>query len=64
MYITGKENYVRCHYCHGGLHNWLPGDQPWIEHARWFPKCAFVKAVKGPAFIQGVKSGIITVIDL
>ena len=30
----------------------MPEDEPWIEHARWFPKCAFVRLRKGESFIQ------------
>jgi hypothetical protein len=33
---------------------WEAGDDPWVEHARWFPQCAFVKQNKGEKFIQTV----------
>ncbi|OWF36077.1 baculoviral IAP repeat-containing protein 3-like [Mizuhopecten yessoensis] len=46
---------VKCFYCDGGLKNWEPGDNPWEEHARWFPKCPFVRSVKGEAYIQSVQ---------
>ncbi|XP_069104535.1 baculoviral IAP repeat-containing protein 7-like [Argopecten irradians] len=46
---------VKCFYCDGGLKNWEPGDNPWEEHARWFPKCPFVRSVKGEVFIQSVQ---------
>ena len=26
-------------YCGGGLKNWDPNDNPWYEHAKWFPPC-------------------------
>lgn len=30
---------VRCYFCGGCLHNWEAGDDPDIEHARFFPGC-------------------------
>ncbi|XP_060072902.1 baculoviral IAP repeat-containing protein 2-like [Ylistrum balloti] len=47
---------VKCFYCDGGLKNWEPGDNPWEEHARWFPKCPFVRNVKGEDYIQSVQN--------
>ncbi|KAL3883085.1 hypothetical protein ACJMK2_029378 [Sinanodonta woodiana] len=46
------QDVVRCFACNGGLKNWDPEDDPWIEHARWFPQCPFVKRVKGQEFID------------
>jgi len=34
------------------MRNWEFGDEPWIEHARWYPHCAFVKHIKGQSFIN------------
>lgn len=42
---------VRCFHCHGGLRHWDPDDDPWTEHARWFPKCSFINLVKGHDFV-------------
>ncbi|XP_060082815.1 E3 ubiquitin-protein ligase XIAP-like [Ylistrum balloti] len=52
LFYTGVTDTVRCHYCDGGLREWEPNDDPWTEHARWFPFCKFVIKVKGPSFIQ------------
>ena len=52
--FAGCQDYARCFFCGGGLRNWEPGDDPWVEHARWFPQCAFVKQNKGETFIQKV----------
>lgn len=39
MYIlVGHGDNVKCFYCDGGLRNWEPGDDPWQEHAKWFPR--------------------------
>ncbi|OWF44363.1 inhibitor of apoptosis protein-like isoform X2 [Mizuhopecten yessoensis] len=49
---AGYADYTRCFFCGGGLRNWEEGDDPWIEHARWFPKCAYLRQNKGLEFIQ------------
>jgi hypothetical protein len=41
---------VRCFFCGGGMKNWEGEDNPWIEHARWFPDCEYVKLCKGNSF--------------
>ena len=47
-------DHVKCFHCDGGLRNWVPGDDPWTEHARWFGRCGFLRLVKGEDFIQDV----------
>ncbi|KAJ8314616.1 hypothetical protein KUTeg_006766 [Tegillarca granosa] len=54
FYYTGEDDTVRCHYCDGGLRQWEPGDNPWVEHARWFPFCKYVVKMKGFHFIEEV----------
>lgn len=48
---------VRCFHCDGGLRHWDPHDDPWTEHARWFPNCSFVKLVKGQDFVTASTLG-------
>ncbi|KAJ8315725.1 hypothetical protein KUTeg_007875 [Tegillarca granosa] len=50
LYI-GELDYCRCFFCGGGLRHWEAGDDPWVEHARWFPKCYFLRQNKGDAFV-------------
>ena len=35
---VGKRDTVQCFSCGGCLGNWEDGDDPWKEHAKWFPK--------------------------
>ena len=37
FYFLGERDRVKCWYCNGGLQNWEPMDEPWREHAKWFP---------------------------
>ncbi|XP_062600081.1 baculoviral IAP repeat-containing protein 3-like [Saccostrea cucullata] len=48
---AGYGDYTRCFFCGGGLRNWEPQDEPWREHARWFPKCAFLRQNKGDEYV-------------
>ncbi|CAG2242643.1 BIRC2_3 [Mytilus edulis] len=52
--FAGYHDYTRCFHCGGGLRNWESGDDPWVEHARWFPQCGFLQLNKGENFIQAV----------
>ena len=52
FYYIGLSDQVKCFYCDGGLRNWQPEDDPWVEHSRWFSKCGFIRLVKGDDFIK------------
>ncbi|XP_059152420.1 baculoviral IAP repeat-containing protein 7-like [Physella acuta] len=58
FFYVGHGDSVKCFYCDGGLRNWEPNDDPWREHARWFPRCSYVKQSKGQAFIENVLKDI------
>lgn len=34
-----------CYFCAGKLKDWSIEECPWLEHARWFPSCAYVLLV-------------------
>lgn len=55
LFRTGNDDCTRCFYCGGGLRNWQPSDDVWVEHARWFPKCEFLRQQIGQAFIDTVQ---------
>uniref|UniRef100_A0A8C6FYR0 Baculoviral IAP repeat-containing protein 1 n=1 Tax=Moschus moschiferus TaxID=68415 RepID=A0A8C6FYR0_MOSMO len=44
--FTGKCDTVQCFSCGGCLGNWEDDDDPWKEHAKWFPKCEFLQSKK------------------
>jgi len=52
FYYTGVGDKVKCFYCDGGLRDWEPDDEPWVQHARWFDKCDYVLTVKGAEYVQ------------
>ncbi|KAI8742840.1 E3 ubiquitin-protein ligase XIAP [Biomphalaria glabrata] len=55
FYYAGYGDCTRCFYCGGGLRNWEDEDDVWVEHARWFPKCAFIRQQMGQVFVETVQ---------
>lgn len=59
FYYTLKGDIVRCFYCGGCLRDWEERDNPWKEHAKWFPECEFVKLMKGQKFINSMRLNLL-----
>ncbi|XP_054837585.1 baculoviral IAP repeat-containing protein 7 [Eublepharis macularius] len=55
FFYTGEGDYVRCFHCDGALRNWERGDDPWMEHARWFPRCKFLLQSRGRDFVNTIQ---------
>ncbi|XP_059147849.1 uncharacterized protein LOC131935471 [Physella acuta] len=55
FYYAGYGDCARCFYCGGGLRNWEDEDDVFVEHARWFPKCAYIRQLMGHAFVHTVQ---------
>ncbi|XP_071781057.1 baculoviral IAP repeat-containing protein 7 [Centroberyx gerrardi] len=55
FFYTGHGDNVKCFYCDGGLRNWEPGDDPWQEHAKWFPRCEFLIQSRGQEYINNIQ---------
>ncbi|GLH01933.1 Apoptosis 1 inhibitor [Gryllus bimaculatus] len=51
---NGKSDKTVCFHCGGGLKDWEETDDPWVEHAKWFPKCSYVVLNKGKEFVASV----------
>ncbi|OCU02368.1 baculoviral IAP repeat-containing protein 1 [Xenopus laevis] len=52
FYFTGRRDTVQCFSCDGCLGNWEENDDPWKEHAKWFPECVFLRSEKSEAEIS------------
>ncbi|RUS87954.1 hypothetical protein EGW08_004232 [Elysia chlorotica] len=52
---ANKNDGVECFYCGGALSDWKAGEDAWVEHARHFPTCAFLKLTLGPMFPETVQ---------
>ncbi|NWH81075.1 BIR7B protein, partial [Piaya cayana] len=58
FFYTGQGDLVRCFHCDGRIRNWLLGDDPWREHAKWYPECEFLLRSKGRGFVSHVQESI------
>jgi baculoviral IAP repeat-containing protein 7/8 len=55
FFYTGEKTIVRCFYCNGALRNWQASDDPKVEHARWFPQCAYIRQFIGENLYQAIQ---------
>ncbi|XP_052251199.1 death-associated inhibitor of apoptosis 2-like [Dreissena polymorpha] len=55
---NGGEDATRCHHCGIGLRHWSPEDDPWVEHARFSPKCEYLLSVKGHEFVNLIQLAV------
>jgi hypothetical protein len=55
FFYTGVKTIVTCFYCNGSLQNWNPRHKPIIEHARWFPHCAYAKQLCGAELYRKIQ---------
>uniref|UniRef100_A0A8D0FVG1 RING-type E3 ubiquitin transferase n=1 Tax=Strix occidentalis caurina TaxID=311401 RepID=A0A8D0FVG1_STROC len=60
FFYTGQGDVVRCFYCDGGVRNWSFGDDPWREHAKWYPGCEFLLRSRGREFVSSVQESFST----
>ncbi|NXQ14083.1 BIR7B protein, partial [Peucedramus taeniatus] len=56
FFYTGRGDVVRCFYCDGGVRSWSFGDDPWREHAKWYPECEFLLHSRGRDFVNSVQA--------
>uniref|UniRef100_A0A8C4STZ1 NLR family apoptosis inhibitory protein n=2 Tax=Erpetoichthys calabaricus TaxID=27687 RepID=A0A8C4STZ1_ERPCA len=52
FYFTGLRDEVQCYSCGGSLAHWEEGDDPWKEHAKWFPECNYLQTMKSTEEIE------------
>ncbi|MBN3323193.1 BIRC2 protein, partial [Atractosteus spatula] len=55
FYYVGRNDDVKCFCCDGGLRCWESGDDPWVEHAKWFPRCEYLLQEKGQDFVHQIQ---------
>ncbi|XP_074072660.1 baculoviral IAP repeat-containing protein 2-like [Macrotis lagotis] len=56
FYYVGCNDDVKCFSCDGGLRCWESGDDPWVEHAKWFPRCEYLMEMKGQQYINQIQA--------
>ena len=43
LYYIGCNDEAKCFHCEGIIQSWEPEDDPWEEHATWYPRCGFLQ---------------------
>uniref|UniRef100_A0A8C4S8Z9 RING-type E3 ubiquitin transferase n=1 Tax=Erpetoichthys calabaricus TaxID=27687 RepID=A0A8C4S8Z9_ERPCA len=54
--IICRNDDVKCFCCDGGLRCWESGDDPWVEHAKWFPRCEYLLQERGQDFVHQIQA--------
>lgn len=54
FFYTGKGDKTVCFYCGLGTKDWEDTDDPWIEHAKWSPKCDYLVLKLGDEMKNGL----------
>ncbi|MEE6472887.1 hypothetical protein FKM82_009766 [Ascaphus truei] len=63
FYYVGRNDDVKCFCCDGGLRCWESGDDPWVEHAKWFPRCEYLLRIKGQDFVSHIQERYPNLLD-
>ncbi|XP_055981691.1 E3 ubiquitin-protein ligase XIAP [Sorex fumeus] len=54
FYALGEGDKVQCFHCGGGLTDWKPSEDPWEQHAKWYPGCKYLLEEKGQEYINNI----------
>ncbi|XP_042335364.1 E3 ubiquitin-protein ligase XIAP isoform X2 [Sceloporus undulatus] len=54
FYSIGNGDNVVCFHCGGGLQEWKAYEDPWQQHAKWFPGCKYLLEEKGQDFVNSI----------
>ncbi|XP_065213436.1 E3 ubiquitin-protein ligase XIAP-like [Planococcus citri] len=52
FYYSGQEDFVVCFHCNGSLYDLKVNEVASEEHAKWYRTCAFIRHLKGEAFVE------------
>lgn len=66
FFFTGSLDRVRCFSCGVRLRDWKAGENPWIEHSKYSPNCAFIKQFEQEDFVniyRGLNKSCCTLVD-
>ncbi|XP_053389435.1 baculoviral IAP repeat-containing protein 7-A-like [Mercenaria mercenaria] len=64
FYYKGSGDILKCYYCGGEVRNWEHRMDPWAEHARWYPRCHFLREQKGEAFIEQFRINVLQQVSI
>lgn len=53
-FLSGNGDLCRCYQCGGVLCNWKANENPFEEHASFFPHCKFIRHIKNDLYFEYV----------
>lgn len=59
FFYRGEGDETLCFQCGLGLREWRDEDDPWVEHAKFAPRCGYLLSAKGLAFVNRVKEDVV-----
>ena len=54
FYYLGTGDRLTCFYCGGGLKNWEVKDNPWYEHAKFYPLCEYLLRKQSVEYVRKI----------
>ncbi|XP_062934844.1 E3 ubiquitin-protein ligase XIAP-like [Cynocephalus volans] len=54
FYALSEGDKVKCFHCGGGLTDWKPREDPWEQHAKWYPGCKYLLEEKGQEYVNNI----------
>ncbi|XP_026875021.2 baculoviral IAP repeat-containing protein 7 isoform X1 [Electrophorus electricus] len=64
FFYTGHGDNVTCFFCDGALRDWESGDNPWQEHAKWFPRCEFLLQARGQENVNTIQQSYVNTSEM
>lgn len=58
FYYSQTLDKVYCFHCGGMLHSWAYSDNPYFEHAFWYPRCSFIRQMLGEITMRRIEKEI------
>ncbi|ESO98984.1 hypothetical protein LOTGIDRAFT_113794 [Lottia gigantea] len=54
LYYLGNSDRVQCFSCQTIFRDWVAGDDPWIEHSKWYPDCPYIQLCLGKDVVKEI----------
>lgn len=55
FYFTKLGDKVTCFHCNESLSGWSPYDDPYVEHAFWYPQCLYIRTLMGEISMKKIE---------
>ncbi|ESO98975.1 hypothetical protein LOTGIDRAFT_213786 [Lottia gigantea] len=59
FYYLGNSDRVQCFSCQTIFRDWVAGDDPWIEHSKWYPDCPYIQLCLGKEIVKEIRRNVL-----